>query len=163
MSPERQDLNSAASEQLIARLIAETIAAYESGFRMACDLMNRGTFQVAESINKKRKQENNQGNKGVPQALRKPKLAKTYTAGPSTRKAYAGKLPICSRCKLHHNGPCTVKCHKCEKVGHLARDCRSKTFVVAQKIPENNRKAELTCFRCGKKGHYRNECREPKN
>lgn len=163
MSPERQDLHSADVKQLIAQRVAETIAAYESGFRMACDLINQGTFQEAESINNKRKLENNQGNKRIQEPLRKPKLAKIYTARPSDRKAYAGKLPLCSRCKLHHNGPCTVKCRKCQKVGHMTTDCRSKTFTEGQTVPRNNRKADVTCFRCEKKGHYMNECKERKD
>ncbi|GJT42507.1 putative reverse transcriptase domain-containing protein [Tanacetum coccineum] len=31
----------------------------------------------------------------------------------------------CNKCHLHHNGPCTQRCHKCNKIGHFARDCRS--------------------------------------
>ncbi|GJV54626.1 putative reverse transcriptase domain-containing protein [Tanacetum coccineum] len=27
-------------------------------------------------------------------------------------------------CKLHHEGPCTVRCGKCNKVGHLTQDCK---------------------------------------
>ncbi|GJR31266.1 putative reverse transcriptase domain-containing protein [Tanacetum coccineum] len=27
-----------------------------------------------------------------------------------------------NKCKLHHEGPCTMKCGKCNKVGHTARD-----------------------------------------
>lgn len=93
MSSERQDLNSAATEQLIAQRVAEAIVAYESRIRMACDLMNRGALQEAEDINKKRKWENNQGNKGVPQPLKKPKLAKPYTVGPSNRRLMLGSYP----------------------------------------------------------------------
>ncbi|GKF45611.1 reverse transcriptase domain-containing protein, partial [Tanacetum coccineum] len=34
-------------------------------------------------------------------------------------------MPKCTKCHFHHNGPCTQKCHKCNKVGHFTRDCRS--------------------------------------
>ncbi|GJX06035.1 hypothetical protein Tco_0193967 [Tanacetum coccineum] len=43
------------------------------------------------------------------------------------RKTYAGNLPFCNRCKLHHNGPCIVKCRKCQRVGHQTNDYWSKT------------------------------------
>nr|GFC00065.1 putative reverse transcriptase domain, ribonuclease H-like domain, aspartic peptidase domain protein [Tanacetum cinerariifolium] len=45
--------------------------------------------------------------------------------GTGERKPYEGSLPKCTKCQLHHNGSCTQKCHKCNKVGHFARDCRS--------------------------------------
>ncbi|GKC27020.1 hypothetical protein Tco_1034314, partial [Tanacetum coccineum] len=37
-------------------------------------------------------------------------VASVYTAGPSEKKEYAGSLPLCNKCKFHHNGPCTVTC-----------------------------------------------------
>ncbi|GJT65042.1 putative reverse transcriptase domain-containing protein [Tanacetum coccineum] len=39
---------------------------------------------------------------------------------------YAGDLPLCKRCNLHHTGPCTGKCNICNKVGHLTKNCRNK-------------------------------------
>nr|GEV40276.1 putative reverse transcriptase domain, retroviral aspartyl protease [Tanacetum cinerariifolium] len=41
------------------------------------------------------------------------------------RKPYEGSFPKCTKCQRHHNGPCTQKYHKCNKVGHFAYDCRS--------------------------------------
>nr|GFA80096.1 hypothetical protein [Tanacetum cinerariifolium] len=42
-----------------------------------------------------------------------------------------GPLPYYNKCKLHHEGPCDVKCRKCNKFGNMARDlknqnCRNK-------------------------------------
>ncbi|GJZ39466.1 reverse transcriptase domain-containing protein, partial [Tanacetum coccineum] len=53
------------------------------------------------------------------------KLRTAYTAGPSMKREYSGSLPKCSKCNYHHNGPCAPKCHKFNKVGHLAQDCKS--------------------------------------
>ncbi|GJS32143.1 putative reverse transcriptase domain-containing protein [Tanacetum coccineum] len=50
---------------------------------------------------------------------------RAYTAGPSENREYSGSLPKCSKCNYHHNGSCAPKCHKYNKVGHLAPDCRS--------------------------------------
>ncbi|GJW18672.1 putative reverse transcriptase domain-containing protein [Tanacetum coccineum] len=41
------------------------------------------------------------------------------------KKPYGGSKPLCPKCNYHHDGPCAPKCHKCNRVGHLARDCRS--------------------------------------
>ncbi|GKB28397.1 hypothetical protein Tco_0867798 [Tanacetum coccineum] len=45
----------------------------------------------------------------------------TMTTAPSDGKVSSGSLPVCERCFTHHVGQCTIKCHKCEKVGHKAR------------------------------------------
>ncbi|GJS50712.1 putative reverse transcriptase domain-containing protein [Tanacetum coccineum] len=90
-------------------------------------------------------------------------MARAYTAGNNEKKGYTGPLPYCNKCKLHHEGPCTVKCEKCNKVGHMVRDCMNivaatttqRALVVNQRVP--------TCFECGRQGHYRNECPKLKN
>ncbi|GJZ12713.1 putative reverse transcriptase domain-containing protein [Tanacetum coccineum] len=37
-----------------------------------------------------------------------------------------GPLPLCNKCKLHHEGPCTVRCGKCNKVGNLTQDYKQE-------------------------------------
>nr|GFC06892.1 putative reverse transcriptase domain-containing protein [Tanacetum cinerariifolium] len=51
--------------------------------------------------------------------------ALAYTASHGEKKHYSGSKPLCSKCNYHHDGPCAPKCHKCNRFGHLARDCRS--------------------------------------
>ncbi|GJY50255.1 hypothetical protein Tco_0441102 [Tanacetum coccineum] len=63
------------------------------------------------------KDDNN--NEAQQQPPKKQGVAIAYTAGPSERKEYAGTLPLCNKCKFHHNGQCTVKCANYKKVGHL--------------------------------------------
>ncbi|GJU77916.1 hypothetical protein Tco_1274986 [Tanacetum coccineum] len=81
--------------------------------------------------------------------------ARAYTARPSEKKEYAGTLPLCNKCKLHHNGLCTAKCANCKRVGHLTHDCRSPAAANNQRTP--------TCFECGNQGHYHSECPKLKN
>ncbi|GJW60013.1 putative reverse transcriptase domain-containing protein [Tanacetum coccineum] len=85
-------------------------------------------------------------------------MARAYTAGNNEKIGYAWPLPYCNKCKLHYEGPCTVKSGKCNKVGHMTRDCMNvvatiatqRALVVNQRVP--------ACFECGRQGHYRNEC-----
>lgn len=57
---------------------------------------------------------------------------------------------MCTRCKLHHNGPCYVKCRKCQRTGHQTRDCKV--------TGANLQPVAVVCHECGEKGHYRNRC-----
>nr|GEV88033.1 hypothetical protein [Tanacetum cinerariifolium] len=36
-------------------------------------------------------------------------VAKAYTTGPGEKREYAGTLPLCNKCKFHHNGYCAAK------------------------------------------------------
>ncbi|GJU13995.1 reverse transcriptase domain-containing protein [Tanacetum coccineum] len=68
-------------------------------------------------------------------------------------RGYAGNLPLCNRCKLHHTGPCTIKCTNCQKVGHQTKDYRGKGPATGA-----NTQPILTCFGCGEHGHFKNQC-----
>ncbi|GKC44174.1 putative reverse transcriptase domain-containing protein [Tanacetum coccineum] len=108
---------------------------------MATELMDKKISTLAErqAENKKKLDNNNQA----------------YAAGTGKRKEYAGTLPLCNRCKLHHNGPCTIKCGNCKKIGHMTRDCRNPAAARNQRT--------LTCYECGNPRHYRSDCPELKN
>ncbi|GKC61964.1 reverse transcriptase domain-containing protein [Tanacetum coccineum] len=82
-------------------------------------------------------------------------VVRAYTAGSNEKRGYAGTLPLCNKCKLHHNGSCTMKYRNCKMVGHMARVYRSPTVVADQRT--------LICFECGNQGHYHNECPKLKN
>ncbi|GJX69677.1 reverse transcriptase domain-containing protein [Tanacetum coccineum] len=82
---------------------------------------------------------------------------RAYTVGNNVeRKGYAGAFPYCSKCRLHHEGPCTVKCGNCKRVGHMTRDCRTAVAATPQRAPVGNQMGN-TCYECGRPGHYRNE------
>ncbi|GJS44057.1 putative reverse transcriptase domain-containing protein [Tanacetum coccineum] len=63
---------------------------------------------------------------------------KTYTAGNNKRRGYAGPLPYCNKCRLHHEGLCTMRCGNCKKVGHQTRDCRATIAPNTQRAPVRN-------------------------
>ncbi|GJU65632.1 putative reverse transcriptase domain-containing protein [Tanacetum coccineum] len=72
-----------------------------------------------------RKQDDNQQQQQ--QQNKRQNTGRAYAAGSGEKKPYGGSKPLCSKCNYHHDGQCAPKCHKCSRVGHLARDCRSTT------------------------------------
>ncbi|GJZ73337.1 reverse transcriptase domain-containing protein [Tanacetum coccineum] len=110
------------------------------------------TFAERQAENKRKLDNNNQTQQ---QPTKKQGVAIAYTIWSGERKEYAGTLPLCNKCKFHHNGQCTVKCANCKKVGHLTRDCRSPAAT--------NNQRNLTCYECENPGHYRSDCPELKN
>ncbi|GJX19984.1 putative reverse transcriptase domain-containing protein [Tanacetum coccineum] len=81
---------------------------------------------IHESADNKRKfddtSKNNQNQQQ--QQNKRHNTGRAYTARPEEKKPYGGSKPLCSKCNYHHDGPCASKCHKYNRVGHLARDCR---------------------------------------
>ncbi|GJZ34026.1 reverse transcriptase domain-containing protein [Tanacetum coccineum] len=137
MSASRQGMTSAEINQIVSQRLSdviEAIAIYDSKIRMTHDPMNQ-----------------------------KPDVARAYTIGANGKKAYARNLPYCNKCKWHHVGPCTVKCSKCKRVGHMTRDCKAPIAAMNQRTHVANLKATITCYECGRLGHFRNECQKLRN
>ncbi|GJS57221.1 putative reverse transcriptase domain-containing protein [Tanacetum coccineum] len=88
-----------------------------------------------------------------------------YTAGNSDRKPYAGSKPLCSKCDYNHEGPCPPRCNNCKKVGHLAKDCRSRPANANNNNRNNNNNNQKGngCYECGAQGHFKRNCPKLKN
>ncbi|GJQ91426.1 RNA polymerase beta subunit, chloroplastic [Tanacetum coccineum] len=59
------------------------------------------TLAERQAKNKRKLDNNNQAQQQSP---KRQNVARAYAAG-TGEKEYAGTLPLCNRCKLHHNGP----------------------------------------------------------
>ncbi|GJZ50669.1 putative reverse transcriptase domain-containing protein [Tanacetum coccineum] len=81
-----------------------------------------------------------------------------YTAGNNERRVYNGPLPLCNKCKFHHEGPCTVRCGKCNKVGHLTMDCKATISTTSNQRGQVVNQRVLPCFECGRQGYYMSDC-----
>ncbi|GJT44340.1 putative reverse transcriptase domain-containing protein [Tanacetum coccineum] len=62
-----------------------------------------------------------------------------YAERNSDRKPYAGSKPLCSKCDYNHEGPCPPRCNSRKKVGHLAKDCKSRPANANNNYRNNNR------------------------
>nr|GEX32205.1 putative reverse transcriptase domain-containing protein [Tanacetum cinerariifolium] len=135
---------------------------------LANDLMDQKLRTYAErQLNNKRKADetfkNNHGHQQ--QTPKRQNVARIYNMGTCERKPYSRNLPKCTKCHFHHNGPCTQKCHKCNKVGHFACDCRSSgnaNVVNAQRNNGANPKGN-GCFECRAIRHFKRDCPKLKN
>ncbi|GKB71589.1 putative reverse transcriptase domain-containing protein [Tanacetum coccineum] len=87
---------------------------------------------------------------------------RAYTAGNNEKKGYVGSLPYYNKCKLHHRGPCTVRCGNCKRVGHMARDCTAVVAPNTQRVLVGNQSG-VVCYECGRPRHYRRDCPKLRN
>ncbi|GJR03947.1 hypothetical protein Tco_0526931 [Tanacetum coccineum] len=103
-------------------------------------------YTVKNTENKRRLEVNQRDNRGQQpplkrQNVRDQNVARAYTAGSNEKRGYVGPLPYYNECKLHHEGPCTVRCGKYNKVGHMARDCKNTIVIpTTQRAPVVNQR-----------------------
>ncbi|GKE28128.1 putative reverse transcriptase domain-containing protein, partial [Tanacetum coccineum] len=90
-------------------------------------------------------------------------VARAYVAGNNEKKEYEGTLPFCNKCKLHHVGPCTIRCGKCNKIRNLTRDYKVTNSTTTTQRGQMVNQRDVTCFECGAPGHFRKDCPKVKN
>ncbi|GJZ81339.1 reverse transcriptase domain-containing protein, partial [Tanacetum coccineum] len=93
------------------------------------ELMDKKISTLAErrAENKRKLDDTSKNNQNQQQPNKRQNTGRAYTGGHGEKKHYDGSKPLYSKCNHHHDGLCAPKCHKCNRVGHLACDCRSST------------------------------------
>ncbi|GKA69959.1 putative reverse transcriptase domain-containing protein [Tanacetum coccineum] len=125
-------------------------------------------YAVKNAENKRRLNNNYGNNRGQqPQFKRQntggQNVARAYVVGNNEKKEYEGTLPFCNKCKLHHVGPCTIRCGKCNKIGHLTRDCKVTNSTTSTQRGQMVNQRDVTCFECGAPRHFWKDCPKVKN
>nr|GEV66266.1 hypothetical protein [Tanacetum cinerariifolium] len=142
-------------DMIYESVVASKPKTMQEAIEMETELMDKKIHTFAEHQTENKRKQGDNNNQAQQQPLKKQGVDIAYTVGPGEKKEYAGTLPLCNKCKFHHNGQCTVKCINCKRVGHLTRDCRSPAAT--------NNQRNLTCYQCRNQGHYRSDFPELKN
>ncbi|GKG05341.1 reverse transcriptase domain-containing protein [Tanacetum coccineum] len=126
-------------------VIASKPKTMQDAVEFAIELMDKkiSTFAECQVENKRKFKDTSRNNQNQQQQNKRQNTGRAYTAGSGEKKPYGGSKPLCSKCNYHYDGPCAPKCHKCNRVGHLARDCRSfanANTVNNQRAPRQGRK-----------------------
>ncbi|GKC27195.1 putative reverse transcriptase domain-containing protein [Tanacetum coccineum] len=117
---------------------------------------------IHRSVNKRKQDDNHQ--QPQQQHNKRQNTGRAYTAGFGKKKPYGGSKPICSKCNYHHDSPCAPRCHKCNKVCHLARDYRSTANTNNANNQRGTRSGQKpTYYECGAQGHFKRDCSKLKN
>nr|GFA46335.1 hypothetical protein [Tanacetum cinerariifolium] len=85
------------------------------------------TYAKRQAANKRKFEDTSRNNQSRQQPPKREDVARAYAARFDNRQQYAGSRPLCPKCNFNHDSPCILRCYKCNKIGHLARDCRSPT------------------------------------
>ncbi|GKC71874.1 reverse transcriptase domain-containing protein [Tanacetum coccineum] len=106
-------------DNIQGNVIAAEPTRLQDAVRIANNLMDpklKG-YSVKNTESKRRLEVNQRDNRGQQPPFKMPNVGgqnvtRAYTAGNNENKPYNGLLPFCNMCKLHHEGPCTVRSGK---------------------------------------------------
>nr|GEU68943.1 putative reverse transcriptase domain-containing protein [Tanacetum cinerariifolium] len=119
---------------------------------------DRRTFTNNNSYHNNRNN-NNRINDHHQQQNKRQETVRAYATTPTKNYEYVGNFSLCRRCILHYTGPCTVKCHTCNKVGHHNKNNRNKGPTTRSNLLP----ASVIYHGYREKEHYRNQCPKANN
>nr|GEX00778.1 hypothetical protein [Tanacetum cinerariifolium] len=148
--------------QELTMLCTRMILEEEDRIKSLMDQKLKG-YAMKNAENKRRLEVNQIDNHGQQPPFNRPNargqnVARAYMAGNNERRPYNGPLPLYNKCKLYHEGPCTVRCRKCNKVRYLTWDCKVTNSTTSTQRGQIVNQRIVTCFECGRQGHYMSDC-----
>ncbi|GKE37583.1 putative reverse transcriptase domain-containing protein, partial [Tanacetum coccineum] len=120
----------------------------QEAIEMATELMDRriNTFAERQAENKRKFEDTPRNNQNQQQNKRQ-NTGRAYAAGTGDKKPYEGTKPLCPKCNFNHYGPCIPTCNNCKKLGHLAKDCRSRPATANNNNNNNTTGKTYGCYK----------------
>nr|GEZ35605.1 hypothetical protein [Tanacetum cinerariifolium] len=148
-------------------VVASKPKTMQEAIEIATELMDKKirTFAERETASKKKFENTSRNTQNQQQhSNKRQNTIRVYTVASGEKKQYVGSKPLCAKCNYHHDDPCAPKYRNCNKIGHLAHDCRN----TANTNNANNQRGtglgqKTACHECGVQGHFRRECPKLKN
>ncbi|GKB39119.1 putative reverse transcriptase domain-containing protein, partial [Tanacetum coccineum] len=111
-------------------VMATKLKTMQDAIEFATELMDKKINTWAErQADNKRKSDDTARNNQNHQPNKRQNIGRAYAAGNDDSRPYEGPRPLCSKCNYHHDGLYAPKCHKCNRFGHLGRDCKNPPNV----------------------------------
>nr|GEW61485.1 putative reverse transcriptase domain-containing protein [Tanacetum cinerariifolium] len=83
-------------------------------------------------------------------------VTRAYITGSNERKGYVGFLPYYNKCRLHHEGLCTIRCENYMKIGYQTRDYRVTVTPNTYGATVGNHQG-IGCYECGRPRHFKKD------
>ncbi|GJU30781.1 putative reverse transcriptase domain-containing protein [Tanacetum coccineum] len=98
-------------------VVASKPKTMQEATEMATELMDKKirTFAERQAANKRKFEDTSRNNQNQQQPSKRQNVARAYAAASGDRKPYEGSKPLCPKCNYNHDGPCTLRCYKCNK------------------------------------------------
>nr|GEW93771.1 hypothetical protein [Tanacetum cinerariifolium] len=110
------------------------------GIKRKWENNNKGNNNNNNSHNRGNYQNNNHHNQNN---NRRQNNARALTTAQNERENQTRIAPKCNRCGRCHFDQCPLKCENCGRMGHKAKDCRSKNVALAQVTEKEPAKKQL--------------------
>nr|GEV14868.1 reverse transcriptase domain-containing protein [Tanacetum cinerariifolium] len=117
------------------------------GIKRKWENNNQGNNNNNNNHNRGNYRNNNQNNN------RRQNNARALTTAQNARANQPEIAPKCNCCGRCHFDQCPPKCENCGRIGHKAKDCRSKNVASGAIVQLN-----VVCYECGERGHMIQAC-----
>nr|GFB33829.1 putative reverse transcriptase domain-containing protein [Tanacetum cinerariifolium] len=151
-------------DNIQGNVIAANPARLQDAIRIANQLMDKKLhgYAARSAENKRRMESNPRDNRGQQPLFKRQNtigqnVARSYMDGNNERKGYVGFFPYCNKCRLHHEGLCTIRCGNCKNIRHQIRNCRVTITPNTQGAVVGNQQGNV-CYEYGRPRHFRKDC-----